>query len=184
MPKRRGRPPSRKPRVGDRVPLSLRVSLEMKRLLEKASDRSGRSLMAEAELLLEMALRAVTPAHMRRPPAPPKILETPSALQPGQVFMRAPAVERLQERRDALTADAHAVIAQADAEDRDLTEAELDAVEGMVAERDKLQRQIAVMQKLGPHRIERTAAAEDAISEEEEQAQQAPSNKVDEVEGE
>ncbi|HYF40890.1 MAG TPA: hypothetical protein VEA35_00455 [Ramlibacter sp.] len=44
-------------RRGDRLPLSLRVTWETRKMVERAAARSGRSLTQEAEHLLERALR-------------------------------------------------------------------------------------------------------------------------------
>ena len=53
--KRIGRP-TKKPKPGERVPLGLRVTPEMKKRLEKAAIRNGRSISQEAELRLERSL--------------------------------------------------------------------------------------------------------------------------------
>jgi hypothetical protein len=54
MAKRLGRP-MKAPTPGERVPLGLRVTAEMKRTLEAAAIESGRSISAEAELRLEQS---------------------------------------------------------------------------------------------------------------------------------
>jgi hypothetical protein len=41
---------------GERAGLSLRVSAQTKQKLEEAAEKSGRSISAEAELLIELAL--------------------------------------------------------------------------------------------------------------------------------
>jgi hypothetical protein len=51
-PKKRGRPMKR-PVPGERTPLGLRVTAELKENLEQAAIQSGRSLSQEAELRLE-----------------------------------------------------------------------------------------------------------------------------------
>jgi len=56
VPKRTGRP-RRDPLPGERVPLGLRVTPQMKKMLEAAADASGRSQSQEAEHRLEMAFR-------------------------------------------------------------------------------------------------------------------------------
>ena len=53
--KRIGRP-TKKPKPGERVPLGLRVTADMKKRLEKAAIKSGRSISQEAELRLERSL--------------------------------------------------------------------------------------------------------------------------------
>jgi len=53
--KRIGRP-TKPPKAGQRVPLGLRVTPEMKKRLEKAATKKGRSLSQEAELRLERSL--------------------------------------------------------------------------------------------------------------------------------
>jgi hypothetical protein len=50
MPKRMGRP-TKPPTPGERVPLSLRVTAEIRERLEKAAVEKGRSLSQEAELV-------------------------------------------------------------------------------------------------------------------------------------
>ena len=50
-PKRIGRPP-KPPTPGERTPLGLRVTAEVKKMLEQAAVQSGRSLSQEAELRL------------------------------------------------------------------------------------------------------------------------------------
>ena len=50
--RRRGRP-TKPPVPGERVPLSLRVTAEIKDELEQAAIQSGRSLSQEAELRLQ-----------------------------------------------------------------------------------------------------------------------------------
>jgi hypothetical protein len=52
MSKRPGRPRV-EPEDGERVPLSFRITPELKRLLDAAADASGRSQSQEAELRLE-----------------------------------------------------------------------------------------------------------------------------------
>jgi hypothetical protein len=52
MPKRMGRP-TKPPTPGERVPLSLRVTAEIRDKLEKAAVEKGRSLSQEAELRIE-----------------------------------------------------------------------------------------------------------------------------------
>jgi hypothetical protein len=52
MPKRMGRP-TKPPTPGERVPLSLRVTAEIRDRLEKAAVEKGRSLSQEAELRIE-----------------------------------------------------------------------------------------------------------------------------------
>ena len=54
MGKRLGRP-MKAPTPGERVPLGLRVTADMKRTLEAAAVESGRSISAEAELRLEQS---------------------------------------------------------------------------------------------------------------------------------
>lgn len=49
---KRGRP-TKAPKAGERVPLGLRVTAEMKRKLDAASERSGRSQSQEAEFRME-----------------------------------------------------------------------------------------------------------------------------------
>jgi hypothetical protein len=51
--KRGGRPPRRKVQPGDRVPLSLRVSPEIKQNIDHASEVSGRSQSQEVEFRIE-----------------------------------------------------------------------------------------------------------------------------------
>jgi len=53
--KRIGRP-TKKPSPGERVPLGLRVTPEMKERLERAATRNGRSISQEAEMLIERSL--------------------------------------------------------------------------------------------------------------------------------
>ena len=53
--KRIGRP-TKKPKPGERVPLGLRVTPEMKKRLERAAIKNGRSISQEAELRLERSL--------------------------------------------------------------------------------------------------------------------------------
>lgn len=53
--KRIGRP-TKKPKPGERVPLGLRVTPEMKKRLEKAAIKNGRSISQEAELRLDRSL--------------------------------------------------------------------------------------------------------------------------------
>ena len=53
--KRIGRP-TKRPKPGERVPLGLRVTPEMKKRLEKAAIRNGRSISQEVELRLERSL--------------------------------------------------------------------------------------------------------------------------------
>jgi hypothetical protein len=53
--KRIGRP-TKRPKSGQRVPLGLRVTPEMKTRLERAATKRGRSLSQEAELMLERSL--------------------------------------------------------------------------------------------------------------------------------
>ena len=53
---KKGRPPGRVPLAGERVPLGLRVTAGMKRSLDVAAERSGRSQSQEAELRLELSL--------------------------------------------------------------------------------------------------------------------------------
>lgn len=55
--KRMGRP-TKPPKEGERVQLGLRVTPEMKRRLEAAATKRGRSLSQEAELRLEGSLAA------------------------------------------------------------------------------------------------------------------------------
>ena len=55
--KRRPGRPGREPAPGERVGLSLRVTPEMKRLLDAAAASSGRSLSQEAEVRLEQSFR-------------------------------------------------------------------------------------------------------------------------------
>jgi hypothetical protein len=55
--KRRVGRPGREPKPGERVPLGLRVTPELKRDLDDAANRSGRSQSQEAEMLLAQALR-------------------------------------------------------------------------------------------------------------------------------
>jgi hypothetical protein len=151
--RKRGRPPlpPGEARLGA---IALRVPVPKRRRLEVAADAAGRSLSAEvlarieqsfvledqARLLLETARRALTMAEMERAPTAPKMPEMPSALQPGQVFMRAPAIESQQARCDALQQEAHSIVAKADAEERDLTDDELTEIEKRAAEHDRLQR--------------------------------------------
>ena len=52
--KRIGRP-TKTPRAGERVSLGLRVTAKIKRRLDKAAERSGRSQSQEAELRLEQS---------------------------------------------------------------------------------------------------------------------------------
>jgi len=52
-----GRPRRRQPKPGERVSLGLRVTPEMKRQLDRAAERSGRSQSQEAELRLEQSFR-------------------------------------------------------------------------------------------------------------------------------
>src|SRR5262245_29627182 len=54
---RRGRP-LKAPTPGQRVGLSLRITPETKARLEKAANRSGRSLSQEAELRLELSFQS------------------------------------------------------------------------------------------------------------------------------
>jgi hypothetical protein len=49
----KGRPPKRQPKPGERVPLGLRVTPELKRALDQAAASSGRSQSQEAEVRLE-----------------------------------------------------------------------------------------------------------------------------------
>lgn len=53
--KKRGRP-GRTPKQGERVPLGLRVTADLKRALDRAATLSGRSQSQEAELRLERSL--------------------------------------------------------------------------------------------------------------------------------
>lgn len=53
----KGRPRKRQPKPGERVPLGLRVTPEVKRLLDATALRSGRSQSQEAELRIEYSLR-------------------------------------------------------------------------------------------------------------------------------
>ena len=57
-PKKRIGRPTKKPKPGQRVPLGLRVTPRMKRQLEQAATKNGRSLSQEAEFRLEMSLSA------------------------------------------------------------------------------------------------------------------------------
>jgi hypothetical protein len=50
---RGGRPRTKKLRIGDRVPMGLRVSMEMRRKLDDAVKLSGRSYSQELEYRLE-----------------------------------------------------------------------------------------------------------------------------------
>jgi hypothetical protein len=50
-----GRPPTRQRKAGERVPLGLRVSVDLKNKLDQASLVSGRSQSQEAELRLEQS---------------------------------------------------------------------------------------------------------------------------------
>ena len=54
--KKRIRRPTKPPKAGERVPLGLRVTPEMKKRLERAAIRKGRSLSQEAEMRLERSL--------------------------------------------------------------------------------------------------------------------------------
>jgi hypothetical protein len=49
----KGRPPKRQPKPGERVPLGLRVTPELKSTLDSAAKASGRSQSQEAEVRLE-----------------------------------------------------------------------------------------------------------------------------------
>lgn len=53
----RGRPPEKTFASGDRVPLGLRVTAEMKIRLDQAAIQSGRSQSQEAEFRLERSFR-------------------------------------------------------------------------------------------------------------------------------
>ena len=53
--KRMGRP-TKRPKPGERVPLGLQVTPEMKKRLEKAAIKNGRSISQEVELRLERSL--------------------------------------------------------------------------------------------------------------------------------
>ena len=55
-PKKRIGRPTKPPKAGERVPLGLRVTPEMKKRLERAAIRKGRSLSQEAEMRLERSL--------------------------------------------------------------------------------------------------------------------------------
>jgi hypothetical protein len=55
-PKKRIGRPTKPPKEGERVPLGLRVTPLMKRRLEDAATKNGRSLSQEAEIRLEMSL--------------------------------------------------------------------------------------------------------------------------------
>jgi len=55
-PKKRIGRPTKAPKEGERVPLGLRVTPRMKRRLEGAATKNGRSLSQEAEFRLEMSL--------------------------------------------------------------------------------------------------------------------------------
>jgi hypothetical protein len=58
LPRRAGGRPKRKLKPGERVPLSLRVTPEAKRLIDAASERSGRSQSAEVEFRLEASFKS------------------------------------------------------------------------------------------------------------------------------
>lgn len=55
-PKKRIGRPTKKPKPGERVPLGLRITPRMKRKLEEAARRKGRSLSQEVELRLERSI--------------------------------------------------------------------------------------------------------------------------------
>ena len=55
-PKKRIGRPTKKPRPGERVPLGLRITPDMKRKLERAALKSGRSLSQEVERRIERSL--------------------------------------------------------------------------------------------------------------------------------
>jgi hypothetical protein len=55
--KRRGGRPARKLKAGERVPLGLRVTPEIKRQLDAAADRNGRSQSQEAEFRIEQSFK-------------------------------------------------------------------------------------------------------------------------------
>jgi hypothetical protein len=56
-PKKRMGRPTKPPREGERVSLGLRVTAGVKRALEKAAIKTGRSISQEAEIRLELSLR-------------------------------------------------------------------------------------------------------------------------------
>ena len=59
------------PTPGERVPLSLRVTADIRTRLEEAALESGRSLSQEAEMRLERSIRAVEHGGDERPEVRP-----------------------------------------------------------------------------------------------------------------
>ena len=55
-PRKRAGRPAREPRPGERVPMSFRVTPELKARMDRISEESGRSVTQEVERLIEQAL--------------------------------------------------------------------------------------------------------------------------------
>ena len=55
---KKGRPRAQPPKSGERVPLGLRVTANIKRALDRAAERSGRSQSQEAEMRLERSFES------------------------------------------------------------------------------------------------------------------------------